>query len=79
VFANLISGRGQAVPGLPKFNPDRVIHGSQSIEILKPLPKEGGAGWNLKSRIVGVHENSQYTGLWSFLDLPFDSRERYYC
>jgi len=57
VFANLISGRGQTVPGLPEFDPNRVVHGSQSIEILKPLPKEGGAGWNLKSRIVGVHEN----------------------
>jgi len=56
-FAKLISGRGQAVPGLPKFNPNRVVHGSQSIEILKPLPKEGGAGWKLKARIVGVHEN----------------------
>jgi peroxisomal enoyl-CoA hydratase 2 len=74
--------RSERVPGLPKFDPNRVVstlilghlcrggshvltfcasvcqvHGSQSIEILRPLPKESDAGWKLTTRIVGVHEN----------------------
>ncbi|KAI5119461.1 hypothetical protein M0805_007195 [Coniferiporia weirii] len=56
---NLFSERVQerAVPGLPKFNPNRVVHGSQTIEVLKPLPLVSGPGWKVKKRIVGVHEN----------------------
>ncbi|KAG8933346.1 hypothetical protein FRC02_012099 [Tulasnella sp. 418] len=47
----------EPIPGLPKFDPKRVVHGSQSIESLKPLPLESGPGWKLKKRVVGVHEN----------------------
>lgn len=34
------------------------VHGTQSIEILKPIPEVSGPGWKLKKRIVGVSENS---------------------
>lgn len=37
----------------------RVVHGSQSVEILKTLPLQSGEGWTLKKRVVGVHENSK--------------------
>ncbi|KAG8907325.1 hypothetical protein FRC00_011956, partial [Tulasnella sp. 408] len=47
----------EPVPGLPKFDPRRIVHGSQSIETLKPLPTESGSGWKLKKRIIGIHEN----------------------
>ncbi|KAG8977562.1 hypothetical protein FRB90_008770, partial [Tulasnella sp. 427] len=49
--------QGETVPGLPKFDPSRIVHGSQSIESLKPLPLESGEGWKLKKRIIGIHEN----------------------
>ena len=35
----------------------RQVHGTQSIEILKPIPEVSGPGWKLKKRIVGVSEN----------------------
>ncbi|EPQ50563.1 multifunctional beta-oxidation protein, partial [Gloeophyllum trabeum ATCC 11539] len=59
---NLFSERSkmEGTPGLPAFNPNRVVHGSQFIEILKPLPPVSGAGWKLKQRICGVHENSKW-------------------
>jgi len=52
-------GGGVAPPGLPQFDPNRVVHGSQAIEVIKQLPVEAAAsaGWKLKKRIVGVHEN----------------------
>ena len=34
------------------------VHGSQSIEILKPLPAVSGDGWKIKKRLVGISENS---------------------
>ncbi|KAI0771277.1 peroxisomal dehydratase [Trametes elegans] len=55
-FRQLMTG-GKRAPGLPQFNPNRTVHGSQSIEILKPLPAVGGPGWKVKKRIVGVSEN----------------------
>ncbi|PCH36958.1 peroxisomal dehydratase [Wolfiporia cocos MD-104 SS10] len=48
---------GKKVPGLPDFDPNRVVHGTQSIEILRPLPASGEKGWKLKKRIVGINEN----------------------
>ncbi|KAI0071950.1 peroxisomal dehydratase [Panus rudis PR-1116 ss-1] len=49
---------GSKAPGLPKFDPNRVVHATQSIQILKPLPAVSGPGWKLKRRIVAVSENS---------------------
>jgi len=57
LFSSVVAGRSKKAPGLPKFDPNRVVHGSQSIEILRPLPNESGPGWKLTGRIVGVHEN----------------------
>ncbi|KAH8984256.1 peroxisomal dehydratase [Lactarius akahatsu] len=45
------------VPGMPTFDPKRVVHASQSIEILKPLPLVSGPGWRLKKRLASIREN----------------------
>jgi len=60
-FRQLMAGGKSTTPGLPKLNPDRVVHASQSIEILKPLPAVSGSGWKLKRRVTGITENK--TGL----------------
>ncbi|GJJ14065.1 hypothetical protein Clacol_008322 [Clathrus columnatus] len=52
-----ITGDERSIEGLPKLNPDRIVHGTQYIEILKPLPLVSGEGWKLHRRIVGIHEN----------------------
>ncbi|KAJ7914427.1 peroxisomal dehydratase [Mycena leptocephala] len=55
---NLFAGRvGQPVPGLPRFDPNKMVHGTQSIEVLKDLPFVSGPGWTLTSRYTGVVEN----------------------
>ncbi|KAF7968157.1 hypothetical protein HWV62_31738 [Athelia sp. TMB] len=50
-------GRTSNVPGLPKLNPARVVHGSQAIEILKEIPAGSGKGWKLTGKLSGIHEN----------------------
>jgi len=56
---NLFSQRikSRPVPGVPPMNPNRVVHATQSIEIIKPLPLVSGDGWKYKSRFTGVSEN----------------------
>lgn len=44
-------------PALPKLRSDRIVHGTQSIEILRDLPAASGPGWKFQRRCVGVHEN----------------------
>ncbi|KAF5389617.1 hypothetical protein D9757_004217 [Collybiopsis confluens] len=55
VFADRM--KGDKVPGLPPADPNKIVHGSQSIEILKPLPLTSGPGWKWKSRYTGISEN----------------------
>ncbi|QRW22763.1 Multicopper oxidase [Rhizoctonia solani] len=45
-------------PGLPKFDPNRAIHGGMSIETLRPLPVESGPG-TLTKKIIGVTETNR--------------------
>lgn len=52
--------RGPAIEGLPKLDPNRIVHATQSVEILKPLPLVSGEGWTWKSRYTGVVENSTF-------------------
>jgi len=55
IFANRLGA--EPIPGLPKLDPARLVHASQSIEILKEIPSVSGEGWKLIGRISGVHEN----------------------
>lgn len=59
---NLFSERVKSGPisGLPKLDPNRVVHATQSIEVLKPLPLVSGDGWVWRSRYTGAQENSEY-------------------
>ncbi|KAJ7118444.1 peroxisomal dehydratase [Mycena crocata] len=55
LFAETMSSK--AVPGLPRMDPNRGVHGTQSIEILKDLPLVSGEGWTMTTRYTGVVEN----------------------
>ncbi|KAJ4489917.1 peroxisomal dehydratase [Lentinula aciculospora] len=56
---NLFADRmkGSDIPGMPRVDPNRIVHGSQSIEILRSLPPASGTGWKWKSRYTGISEN----------------------
>ncbi|KAL0068156.1 hypothetical protein AAF712_004816 [Marasmius tenuissimus] len=56
LFSERVGGGGR-LPGVPKMDPNRVVHGTQSIEILKPLPLVSGQGWKWKTRYTAVAEN----------------------
>ncbi|KAI0294606.1 peroxisomal dehydratase [Multifurca ochricompacta] len=56
-FSERVEGNN-TIKGLPNFDPRRVVHASQTIEILKPLPLVTGAGWRLKKRLASIRENN---------------------
>ena len=58
-FTDHIRG-SNTIKGLPTFDPRRIVHASQTIEILKPLPLISGPGWKLKKRLASIRENSSY-------------------
>lgn len=51
-------GKSNTIRGLPPFDAKRVVHASQTIEVLKPLPLVSGPGWRIKKRLAAVRENS---------------------
>ncbi|KAF8323935.1 hypothetical protein DL93DRAFT_2162040 [Clavulina sp. PMI_390] len=55
-FGKLVT-QAPKTPGLPVFPPSGVVHGSQSVEVFRPIPRASGDGWQLKRRIVGINEN----------------------
>jgi len=55
-FTDRIHG-SNTIKGLPTFDPRRIVHASQTIEILKPLPPVSGPGWKLKKRLASIREN----------------------
>jgi acyl dehydratase len=55
-FAQHIAG-SSSIKGMPRFDPKRIVHASQTIEVLKPLPLVSGPGWKLKKRLASVREN----------------------
>ncbi|GAA6030847.1 hypothetical protein JCM8097_008905 [Rhodosporidiobolus ruineniae] len=59
-IANFANARKESPPpGLPKFDPKKVVHAEQSIEILGPLPKESSQGWTMKKKVVGVKDTGK--------------------
>ncbi|KIY43004.1 peroxisomal dehydratase [Fistulina hepatica ATCC 64428] len=55
-FAETV-GKGIPIPGIPPLDPNKIVHGTQSIEIIKPLPLVSGPGWKWTSRVTGIAEN----------------------
>lgn len=55
IFSDMISSRG-AVPGFPELDPNTIVHGEQSIEVLHEIPLVSGEGWTLRKQVVAVHD-----------------------
>ena len=54
--------QGMSIPDGLEFDPALVLHGEQSIELMKPIPTEGG-NFTLKGKTVGFW-NKGKGALW---------------
>ncbi|KAF9224919.1 peroxisomal dehydratase [Gyrodon lividus] len=52
-----LKAQGEQPAGFPELDVKRIVHGSQSIEVLKDLPAASGPGWKIKTKISAFHEN----------------------
>ncbi|KDN39085.1 hypothetical protein K437DRAFT_270392 [Tilletiaria anomala UBC 951] len=55
IFSEMVSSRA-GTPGFPVLDPNTIVHGEQSIEIIRPLPIVSGPGWKLRKRVCAVHD-----------------------
>ncbi|KAG0239937.1 hypothetical protein BGW41_007420 [Actinomortierella wolfii] len=49
----------QGIPGIPPYDPNKLVHGDQSIEILRPLPLSGT--FELHTTVSGVYDKGKGT------------------
>lgn len=50
-------GGKEDVPGIPAFDPNKLVHGDQSIEIFRPLPL--GGEFELHTTVSGVYDKGK--------------------
>lgn len=53
-----VGSGGKKIPGIPKFNPSKLLHGEQSIEILHPFPVTGGQ-FTSHGKLLGVYDKGK--------------------
>lgn len=54
---NLFQKRAQGgpIPGMPPYDPNKIVHGEQSLEVFKPFPVDGGL-FTARKTITGVYD-----------------------
>ncbi|KAF9102455.1 hypothetical protein BGX29_004573 [Mortierella sp. GBA35] len=50
-------GGGEDVPGIPAFDPNKLVHGDQSLEVHRPLPL--GGEFELHTTVTGVYDKGK--------------------
>lgn len=58
MFTEMVASRS-GTPGFPALDPNTIVHGEQSIEILRPIPTVSGPGWKLRKQISAVHDKGK--------------------
>ncbi|KAF8929956.1 HotDog domain-containing protein [Dissophora ornata] len=54
---SVYGGDDEAVPGIPPFDPNRLVHGDQSLEVHRPLPL--GGEFELHTTVTGVYDKGK--------------------
>ncbi|TGZ81494.1 Thioesterase/thiol ester dehydrase-isomerase [Ascodesmis nigricans] len=50
----------EAIPGVPKLDPRRIVDGQRKISILKQIPKTSqGKEWELRGKVIGVYDKGK--------------------
>ncbi|KAI9311501.1 HotDog domain-containing protein [Dichotomocladium elegans] len=60
--------QGESIPGMPPFDPNKIVHGEQSMEIFKPFPTSGG-DFDLHKTCLGVYDKGSGMVIENAVDL----------
>lgn len=59
-FYAVQNSKRATIPGIPKLDSRRVVHGEQSITFLEPLPTSSeGKEFELKAKVIGVYDKGK--------------------
>ncbi|KAI9248092.1 HotDog domain-containing protein [Sporodiniella umbellata] len=75
LFKDRANGKGN-LPGMPPFDPNKIVHGEQSLEVIRPFPKEGGE-FQAHKTCTGVFDKGSGMVIETTLDLY--SGKTHYC
>lgn len=59
---------GGPLPGMPYYDPNKIVHGEQTLEVFKPFPVEGGRFKSIK-KCTGVYDKGSGMVIDSIIDL----------
>ncbi|KAI8071795.1 HotDog domain-containing protein [Gongronella butleri] len=69
---------GGGIPGVPPYDPDRILHGEQSLEVVQPFPVKGGR-FKATKTVLGVYDKGSGMVIESALDLFGENDNVHYC
>lgn len=58
LFKERAQGKG-TLPGMPPYDPNKIVHGEQSLEVFKPFPVDGGV-FTAKKICTGVFDKGKF-------------------
>lgn len=76
VFAE--RSQGEPLPGMPPYDPNKIVHGEQALEIFKPFPKDGGR-FNMQKTCTGVYDKGSGMVIEATMDLYGENDGEHYC
>lgn len=68
--------QGEALPGMPAYDPNKIVHGEQSIQVFKPLPANGG-DFSLEKTCSGVYDKGSGMVIETTMDLVGNDGTKY--
>ncbi|KAI8876743.1 Thioesterase/thiol ester dehydrase-isomerase [Backusella circina FSU 941] len=69
---------GDPLPGVPPYNPDKIVHGEQSLTVHTPFPVEGGR-FNAQKTCTGVFDKGSGMVIETTVDLYDEQDKVHYC
>ncbi|ORX51261.1 Thioesterase/thiol ester dehydrase-isomerase [Hesseltinella vesiculosa] len=73
-FANRKDG---PIPGIPAYDPSKIVHGEQSLEVIHPWPLTGGS-FISESTIIGVYDKGSGMVIEQQVDLYGEKDKKHY-
>jgi peroxisomal enoyl-CoA hydratase 2 len=58
LFKDRAQGKG-SLPGMPYYDPNKIVHGEQSLEVFKTFPVDGGV-FSAKKSCTGVYDKGKF-------------------
>ncbi|KAI9481352.1 MAG: HotDog domain-containing protein [Benjaminiella poitrasii] len=77
LFKERAQGKG-SLPGMPYYDPNKIVHGEQSLEIINPFPVDGGK-FSAKKTCTGVYDKGSGMVIETTVDLYDEHEKVKYC